>query len=137
MSKYLYERAEYARPWKLATLALGVVFLLAGALWSGLPDWDLSVSIIMAVPAYLTAAPSMRVFVERKWKLLPMALFWTWFTVDGTYSAYWYLREPEVLAALRPANAGVSLALYGMCGLVWYPTASLREMKRHALTRAA
>lgn len=137
MSRYLYARAEYARPWKLAAWALGIVFLLAGAAWSGLPDWDISVSIIMAVPAYLTAAPSMRVFVERKLKLLPMALFWTWFTVDGTYSIYWYLRDPEVLADLRHANAGVSLALYGMCGLVWYPKASLREMKRHAIERAA
>lgn len=136
MSGYLYERVEYVRPWKLASLALGIAFLLVGALWSGLPDWDICVSIIMAVPAYLTAAPSMRVFVERKWRLLPVALFWTWFTADGTYSIYWYLRNPEVLADLRYANAGVSLALYGLCGLVWYSKSSLREMTRHALKRA-
>lgn len=48
-----------------------------------------------------------------------------------------YLRDPDVLAGLRHANAGVSLALYGMCGLVWYPRASLREMKRRAAERVA
>jgi len=60
----------------------------------------------------------MRVFVERKWKLLP--------TAERTYSIYWFLRYPEVLAELRFANAGVSLVLYGMCGLIWYWKAALR-----------
>lgn len=117
---YLYPLADYFSPWRLITLFLGMVFLFAGALWSGLPDWDIPVSIIMAIPAYITAGPSMQVFAKRQWRNLPYAVFWTWFTVDGTYWVYWGLKDPVILEALRSANAGVSLFLYGLCGLVWY-----------------
>jgi hypothetical protein len=116
---YLYPGSEYLRPSKLLTLALGLIFLIAGALFSGLPDWDIPVSLIMALCAYVTAAPTMRVLLEHRWHLLPHAAFWTWFSVDGTYLLYWGLRDPDVLE-LRFANACASLALYGMCGLVWY-----------------
>ena len=126
MAKYLYDRAEYARPWKLVTLAFGIAFLIAGALWSGLPDWDIPICLIMALPAYLTAPCSLRVLLERRWGQAHIALFWTWLSVDGTYTIYWLLRDPAALEALRHANATASLALYGMCGLVWYPRASLR-----------
>lgn len=136
LTKYLYGRAEYARPWKLVTLAFGIAFLIAGAIWSGLPDWDIPVSLIMALCAYVTAAPSMRAVVQRRWHLLPYAAFWTWFSVDGSYWIYWSLVDPSVLV-LRAANAGVSLALYGMCGLVWYPKASLREIMRFMVKSAA
>jgi hypothetical protein len=116
---YLYPLADYFTPWRLITLFLGMVFLFAGALWSGLPDWDIPVSIIMAIPAYITAGPTMHVFTKRQWHNLPYAIFWTWFTVDGTYWIYWSLVDPSALV-LRSANAGVSLALYAMCGVVWY-----------------
>ena len=131
MPNYLYNRAEYLRPWKLFSLAFGIAFLIAGALWSGLPDWDIAISLIMALPAYLTAPCSMRVLLERRWGKAHIALFWTWFSVDGTYAIYWFLRDPAVLDALRHANAAASMALYGMCGLIWYPKASLREMIRY------
>lgn len=137
MASYLYDHAEYTRPWKLVTLAFGIIFLIAGALWSGLPDWDIPISLIMAIPAYLTAPCSMRVLLERRWSQAHLALFWTWFSVDGTYSIYWYLRDPDTLDALRHANAAASLALYGMCGLVWYPKASLREAVRFTVRSAA
>ena len=117
---YLYPAAEYFRPLKLISLMFGLMFLFAGALWSGLPDWDIAVSLIMAAPAYITAAPTMRVFIERRWQHLPKAVFWTWFTVDGTYVIYWGLRDPAVLDALRHANAAASMALYLACGVVWY-----------------
>ena len=137
MAMYLYDRAEYARPWKLVTLAFGIAFLIAGAIWSGLPDWDLPISLIMALPAYLTAPCSLRVLLERRWGQAHIALFWTWFSVDGTYTIYWFLRDPAVLEALRHANAAASMALYGMCGLVWYPKASLREIMKFTAKRSA
>ena len=118
--RYLYPAAEYVKPWRLLTLALGMAFLIAGALWSGLPDWDIPVSFLVALPAYLTAAPTLRVAIERRWFQLPIAAFWTWFTVDGTYTIYWGFRDPAVLEALRGANAAASLGLYLACGLVWY-----------------
>lgn len=118
---YLLRKADYFSPWRLVTLWLGLLFLMAGAVWSGLPDWDVPISFLMAIPAYITAAPTMRVLLEHRWQYLHYAVFWTWFTVDGTYVIYWGLRDPAVLDALRFANACASLALYGLCGLVWYP----------------
>jgi hypothetical protein len=136
MARYLYDRAEYARPWKLVTLAFGIALLIAGALWSGLPDWDVPVSFLMALCAYLTAAPSMRALLERRLAHAHYAAFWTWFTVDGSYYIYWTFVNPDALD-FRSANAGVSLALYGMCGLLWYPKASLREIRRSVVKSAA
>lgn len=117
--RYFYPLDEYLRPWKIVALAIGLLFLFAGALWSNLPDWDIGISLVMALPAYLTAAPSLRVVLEHRWRQLPYATFWTWLTVDGTYWAYWSWVNPAALE-LRHANAFASLALYGMCGLVWY-----------------
>lgn len=128
MKNYLYPSREYLRPWKLLTLQLGLWFLMLGAALSGLPDWDIWISLLMALPAYLTAAPSLRVVLEHRWRQAPQALFWAWFTVDGVYAMYWGLRDPTVLEALRHANAAASSALYLACGLVWYPRMSFREM---------
>lgn len=116
---YPYPAAEYMRPSKLLTLTLGILFLVAGAQFSGLPDWDVPVSFLMALCAYVTAAPSMRVVLERRWAHAHYAAFWTWFTVDGSYLIYWEFVNPDVLE-LRFANACASLTLYGLCGLVWY-----------------
>lgn len=127
MTTYFNHLAEYVRPWKLLSLLCGIVILLLGARYSGLPDWDVSVSLIMAVPAYFTAPCSLRVVLERKWKQFPQALFWAWFTIDGTYAIYWYLVDPAALM-FRPANALASSALYVACGLVWLHRGSLREL---------
>jgi hypothetical protein len=117
---YLFRLDEYLTQRNLFFLTLGIQFLLLGAFLTGLPDWDVGVSLLMALCAYVTAAPSLRVVFERRWRHAPYAAFWTWFTVDGSYLIYWTLVNPEVLV-LRPANACASLALYLMCGLVWYP----------------
>ena len=124
---YFDPAAEYARPWKLFSLLCGVLLLLLGARYSGLLDWDVSVSLIMAVPAYFTAPCSLRVFLERSWTQLPQALLWSWFTIDGTYTAYWYLVDPAALL-FRPANAVASSALYVACGLVLLHRGSLRQL---------
>lgn len=118
---------EYLRPWKLATLAIGIALLVAGSfIWTA-PDWDIPVSLIMAVIAYLTAGWSMRVMVERKWRLWPLMLLATWFGVDGCYALYWSLVNPQTLEVMREANAPASLSLYWMCGLVWYFNGSLKD----------
>jgi hypothetical protein len=128
---YFDPATEYVRPWKIFSLLCGIAFLLLGARYSRLPDWDVTVSFIMAVPAYFTAPCSLRVFLERRWKQFPLALFWSWFTIDGTYTAYWYLVDPGALV-LRPANALASSALYGVCGLVWLQRGSLRQLAEKA-----
>jgi len=120
--------AEYARPWKLLALALGVALLIAGSFLFEAPDWDIPISLIMAALAYLTAPWSLRVILERRWKLWPAMLFTTWFTVDGSYWLYWHFKNPVALELMRDANFFASLALYGMCGVVWLYRGSLREL---------
>lgn len=118
---------EYLRPWKLVTLAAGIALLVLGSFYVKAPDWDIPISLIMAVFAYLTAPWSMRVLLERRWRLLPLMLFLTWFTVDGCYAAYWHFRNPEALLLMRKANFPASLTLYGMCGIVWLYRGSLGQ----------
>ncbi len=118
---------EYQRPWKLFTLAIGLAILIAGAVTNQAPDWDIPVSFIMAILTYLTAPWSLRVLLEHRWQLIPIALFFTWLTVDGCYAVYWHFRNPVALELMREANFPASLSLYGMCGLIWLPRASLAE----------
>ena len=46
---------EYLKPWRLATLAIGMPLLVAGSLFEQLADWDVGVSVLMALLTYLTA----------------------------------------------------------------------------------
>ena len=128
----LYPWPEYFRPWKLVTLAAGIALLVIGARRHIAPDWDIPVSFIMALLAYLTAPWSLRVLLERRWRLLPLALLATWFTVDGGYAIYWHFVDPAALALMRAWNAPASLALYGLCGALWLYRGSLREFMADA-----
>jgi len=119
---------EFFRPWKLTTFTIGLALLIVGSFYYHAPDWDIPISIIMASFAYLTAPWSLRVIIERKWKLMPAMLFATWFTVDGCYWIYWHFKNPVVLGLMREANFPASLTLYGICGLVWLYRGSLREL---------
>ncbi len=119
---------ELTRPWKLFTLAVGVFLLIWGSFYYEAPDWDIAISLIMALFAYLTASWSMRVMVKRRWRDFPLMLFATWWTVDGCYALYWSLKDPVALELMRWANAPASLSLYWMCGLVWYWNGSLLEL---------
>jgi hypothetical protein len=121
---------EYLRPWKLATLALGIALLIVGSYFTPAPDWDVPISLIMALLAYLTAPCSLRVIVERRWRWWPLMLFATWFTVDGCYWIYWHFKNPIALDMMREVNFPASLSLYAMCGLVWYYRGSAREALR-------
>jgi hypothetical protein len=119
---------EYTRPWKLASFAVGVALLIAGSFYYEAPDWDIPVSLIMATLTYLSASWSLRVIVERRWKLWPAMLLATWFTVDGSYWLYWHFRNPATLDTMRDANFLPSLSLYMLCGLIWFYRGSLRQM---------
>ncbi len=120
--------AEYLRPWKLLTLAFGIGLLIVGSFYYQAPDWDIPISLIMALLAYLTAPWSMRVLIERRWRLWPWMLFFTWFTVDGCYAIYWHFKDPVALKLMRAANFPASLSLYWICGLGWYFRGSFREL---------
>ena len=119
---------EYRRPWKLATLVAGITLLILGSFHYQAPDWDIPISFIMAILAYLTAPWSLRVILERKWRLWPAMLFATWFTVDGCYAIYWSFKNPTALELMRDVNFPASLSLYGICGLVWLYRGSLSQL---------
>ena len=119
---------EYLRPWKLVTLTCGIVLLIVGSFYYRAPDWDIPISLIMALFAYLTAPWSMRVLLERRWRLWPGMLLVTWFSVDGCYWLYWHFTDPVALAAMREANFFASLSLYAICGVIWLYRGSLREL---------
>jgi hypothetical protein len=103
---------------RLATFAVGVALLLAGAVWLDYPDWDIGISMLMAFATFATATWVTGVFWQRRWKWMPLALFWTWFSVDGVYWAYWSVVRPE--AMIRAGQWPASLCLYGLCGIIWY-----------------
>lgn len=109
---------DYVRPWKLASLGIGLGLLLIGADYYQAPDWDYSVSVIMAMLAYLTAPWAVRVLMLRRWKWLPLALFWYYITVDGGYWLYWHTVNPGALE-MREANFLASSCLYWLCGFIW------------------
>ena len=119
--------SELIRPWKLATLAMGIALLIVGRFYYQAPDWDVPISLIMALVAYATASWSMHVMVERQWKNWLSMLVVTWFAVDGCYWLYWRWQDPVALEMMREANAPASLSLYWMCGLVWYFRGTVRE----------
>lgn len=120
-------REELLRPWKLSTLIIGIGLLVIGSFYYQAPDWDIPISFIMAGLSYLSASWSMHVMVERRWKQWPLMVLMTWLTVDGCYWIYWSWKNPVALELMRSANATASLALYWMCGLVWFYRGTLKE----------
>ena len=128
--------AEYTRPWKIFTLALGIALLIVGSFYYEAPDWDIPISSIMSILAYLTAPWSLRVILERRWRLWPVMLFATWFTVDGSYWIYWHFKNPAALELMRSANFFASLSLYGICSVVWLYRGSLRQLSSEIRARS-
>ena len=125
---------ELYRPWKLASFAIGMSWLIYGALNYHFGDWDLGISLLMGGMAYLFAPWSLRtlacVFRQRPshWPLrTSMAIFYGWLTVDGVYMAYHGLLGHPTL---RAENARTSGAFYLLCGIAWFYRGSLRELLR-------
>jgi hypothetical protein len=118
---------EYLRPWKLATLAIGLALLLVGADYYHVPDWDYTISFIMAILTYLTAPWTVRVFMARRWRVMPLGLFFYYFTVDGCYWLYWNAVNPAALE-MREANFYASSCLYFLCGFIWLHDSPLKQL---------
>ncbi len=119
---------ELKRPWKILTLLVGITLLIIGASVFKAPDWDAPISFIMAIFAYLFAPFCLRSLLERRWRLIPIVLFITWFSVDGCYWLYWRFQNPQALTLMRSSNFIASLGLFGLCGMVWLFNGSVREM---------
>jgi len=54
---------EFLRPWKLFSLAIGLAWLIYGALNYNISDWDVGISLIMALLSYITAPWACRVLL--------------------------------------------------------------------------
>jgi len=119
---------EYLRPWKLASLAIGLALLIAGAIYFGQQDWDAGISLIMGLLTYITAPWALRVFKSLNWKLFPPALLAFWLSVDGSYTFYNACMGHPAGAELRRANFFAASLLYLLCGFIWLPRTTLREL---------
>lgn len=128
MPALIEPRRELLRPWKLFTLDIGLGLLLVGAFWHGAPDWDVGISLLMAIVAYATAPIAIRILRDRQWRRLPLAAFLIWFGVDGSYAAYWFLVDPWALAQMRSGQWSTSLCLYLLCGLIWMHQGDLKSL---------
>jgi hypothetical protein len=119
---------EYLRPWKLATLALGIAILLIGGHIEQLADWTSAVSVSMALATYLTAPWAVRVFIERRWAAMPFALLAGYFSVEVVYAFWQFARRAQNFGDLVDANRLTSTILYVLCGLIWLYRGSLKDL---------
>lgn len=124
--------AELARPWKLLSFAIGMGWLLFGALNYGISDWDIGISLLMGGLTYLSAPWSVGTILaavryrSRGWLLgIAMALFVAWVVVDGVYVLYHTVMENQIF---RIENFFASSALYFLAGSIWLYRGSLREL---------
>ena len=123
--------AELVRPWKILSFAIGMGWLLFGALNYGISDWDVGISLIMGGLTYLSAPWSLGTLLtavryrSRNWILrIGMALFVAWVVVDGVYVLYHTILGN---AMFRIENFYASSALYFLAGSIWLYRGSLRE----------
>ena len=124
---------EYLRPWKLATFAIGMSWLIWGAFYYQYSDWDIGISLLMGILAYLSAPWATRVIITRQWKKVPLALFCWFVTVDLVYYTYHTLMGNEMI---RLENFLTSTCLYWLCGFIWLHNGSLRELVLHPVQTA-
>ena len=106
-------------PWRLASLVVGLLLLVAGSI--GLPsdDWDLGICFVMGLPAYVLAPWAFRQVFYFRWKWWFAAALAFWFSVDGTYWLYWGLKGFYALEPFRPANFFYCTPIFWIAGFIW------------------
>lgn len=107
---------KYTHPWNTITLGLGIFTLIFGAIVEHAPDWDVSISLIMAGFTYATAVPALNALRTRYW---PLSILAAWWSIDGCYALYWSIMNPAALDQMRDVNWPASTCLYLACALVW------------------
>ena len=117
--------SDYTLGMKNLTFAIGLSWLLYGAVFFDYPDWDIPVSILMACSTYLCADwvwQNLR--TPKHW---PLAALLTWWCVDGSYSVYWSLVDPSVM--IREGQWPMSLCLFLLCGAIWTAAPTLARFR--------
>lgn len=107
------------KPWRLATLGLGMGTLFYGAHEHLAMDWDYTVSALMGLSTYVCAPTVVGILERRQWRLVPWAILLTWVCVDLLYTCYWYVQDMTVLPLMRSANFLPSLMLFFLAGMIW------------------
>lgn len=112
------EQLEFKLEAASFSVGLGLLLPVPGGWWLDYPDWDIGISFVMALSTLATAKWVASVVWQRRWAWTPLAIFWTWMSVDGVYRCYWSLVRPEVM--IREGQWMASLCLYALCGVIWY-----------------
>jgi hypothetical protein len=122
---------ELARPWKLATFGISLAWLLYGALYYGIADWDVGVTLLMGGLTYVFAPWTVRLLFDavrnrRRDSLLKIvvALAVAWFVVDGVYVIYHTIVGNRMF---RIENFRASSAIYFLAGCFWLYRGSVRD----------
>lgn len=129
---------EIVRPWKLVSFAIGMVWLLFGALNYGIADWDVGISILMGWFTYLCAPWSVRVILVcirdrlRYWLLwMIAALIVALAVVDWLYVVYHTAMGNQMF---RLENFYASSALYFLAGAIWLYRGTFQEFLENLRT---
>lgn len=119
--------------WKNSTFLVGLFGLILGALYLDYPDWDIRVSILMALSTYLTADKFILAIKQKSYSKVALLTLGAWWSIDGVYWLYWSLVDTTVM--IREGQWSASLCLYLLCGLVWVSFDPERLPKDHYLRR--
>lgn len=122
---------ELIRPWKLVTFGIAMSWLIYGALFFHIADWDVGVTLIMGGLTYLTAPWSVYIILSAiryrpgYWIVhILAALLVALFVVDWMYTAYHALAGNRTF---RDANFHASAPLYFLAGTGWLYRGSAKE----------
>ena len=122
---------ELLRPWKVITFCIAMSWLLYGALFYSIADWDVGVTLLMGGLTYLMAPWSVYILLSairyrpKYWIFhVAGALIAGLFVVDIVYMGYHTLAGNQTF---RAANFYASAPLYFMGGAVWLYRGSVKE----------
>lgn len=116
--------SEYCRIWKIVFLSLGLSALIVGSFLAKMVDWDIGISVIMAMMTYFFSSISGTIFLSFYFKSLKkkyillyliLAIFLWIISVDISYILYsQYMHH----VYYRGTNFLASTALYFICALM-------------------
>lgn len=128
---FLYSN-EYLRIWKIAYLIIGISFLMVGSFLANMPDWDMGISLIMALMTYFLSPISGSIFLSLHYKKIDKfkvfyicvaLIFWV-LSVDFSYVFYnQHFHHPYY----RATNFFASTFLYLICSLILSFRGTLKE----------
>jgi len=130
---------ELRRPWKVLSFSIGMTWLLYGALFYEIRDWDIGVSIVMGCLTYLLAPWSVRLIAKAirlrsRWWLLHIAIavIAALLVADTSYMTYHAIAGNPTD---REGNFRASITLYFLAGILWAYQGPLRQLV-HDIRRA-